>query len=87
MYLDLDDFKLFNELYGEECGDRILKWCGHIIENTVGCQGNTFRFGSNEYVVLINSDEKKKVAQIAGERYGKNFLLADERKNRMFYNR
>ena len=25
MYLDLDDFKLFNELYGEECGDRILR--------------------------------------------------------------
>ena len=23
--IDLDDFKLFNELYGEECGDRILK--------------------------------------------------------------
>ena len=22
--IDLDDFKLFNELYGEECGDRIL---------------------------------------------------------------
>ena len=79
MYLDLDDFKLFNELYGEECGDRILKWCGHIIENTVGCQGNTFRFGSNEYVVLINSDEKKKVAQIAAK-IQKNFLLADEEK-------
>ena len=79
VYLDLDDFKLFNELYGEECGDRILKWCGHIIENTVGCQGNTFRFGSNEYVVLINSDEKKKVAQIAAK-IQKNFLLADEEK-------
>lgn len=79
VYLDLDDFKLFNELYGEECGDRILKWCGHIIENTVGCQGNTFRFGSNEYVVLINSDEKKKVAQIAGK-IQKNFLNTDEEK-------
>ena len=79
MYLDLDDFKLFNELYGEECGDRILKWCGHIIENTVGCQENTFRFGSNEYVVLINSDEKKKVAQIAGK-IQKNFLNTDEEK-------
>ena len=73
LYLDLDDFKLFNELYGEECGDRILKWCGHIIENTVGTQGNTFRFGSNEYVVLINSDEKTKVAQ-------KNFLNTEEEK-------
>ena len=79
MYLDLDDFKLFNELYGEECGDRILKWCGHIIENTVGSKGETFRFGSNEYVVLINSDEKKKVAQIAAK-IQKNFLLADEEK-------
>ncbi len=73
------DFKLFNELYGEECGDRILKWCGHIIENTVGSKGETFRFGSNEYVVLINSDEKKKVALIAAK-IQKNFLLADEEK-------
>lgn len=79
LYLDLDDFKLFNELYGEECGDRILKWCGHIIENTVGCQGNTFRFGSNEYVVLINSDEKKNVARIA-EKIQKNFLNTDKEK-------
>ncbi len=79
LYLDLDDFKLFNELYGEECGDRILKWCGHIIENTVGTQGNTFRFGSNEYVVLMNSDEKTKVAQIA-EKIQKNFLNTEEEK-------
>lgn len=56
-----------------------LKWCGHIIENTVGSKGETFRFGSNEYVVLINSDEKKKVAQIAAK-IQKNFLLADEEK-------
>ena len=67
MYLDLDDFKLLMSCTGEECGDRILKWCGHIIENTVGCQGNTFRFGSNEYVVLINSDEKKKGGTDCGE--------------------
>ena len=77
--IDLDDFKLFNELYGEECGDRILKWCGHIIENTVGSKGETFRFGSNEYVVLINSEKKKNVALIAAK-IQKNFLLADEEK-------
>lgn len=79
LYLDLDDFKLFNELYGEECGDRILKWCGHIIENTVGCQGETFRFGSNEYVVLINSGEKREVSLIA-QKIQKNFLIEDKEK-------
>ena len=79
MYLDLDDFKLFNELYGEECGDRILKWCAGVIERTVDGQGETFRFGSNEYVVVIELDEKSNAAQLAAD-IQTNFLAADDEK-------
>ena len=28
IYLDMDNFKLYNDLYGEETGDQILRWSG-----------------------------------------------------------
>lgn len=51
IYLDLDDFRLFNELYGESIADDVLKWCAKIIKEEMDAKGATFRFGSNEFLL------------------------------------
>lgn len=61
IYLDIDDFKLFNELYGEDVGDEILKWCGKLIVTCVRKDGATFRLGSNEYLVYMQTGDKEKI--------------------------
>lgn len=67
LYLDVDNFKLFNELYGESCGDDILKWCGQVIKNTVSSAETVFRMGSNEYLVYVSDAKKEKMLHIARE--------------------
>lgn len=39
LFVSLDDFKLYSEMYGEETGDEIIKWCGQMILKTVGVRG------------------------------------------------
>lgn len=65
IYMDIDDFKLFNELYGEKCGDDILRWCGVKMREVIGQEGATFRFGSNEFVIFTRYVDKEKLRELA----------------------
>lgn len=65
IYLDVDDFKLFNELYGEECGDEILRWCGIKMREVIGQEGATFRLGANEFVIFTRCADKDKLRILA----------------------
>lgn len=65
IYMDLDDFKLFNELYGEECGDAILRWCGAKIREVMGAEGAIFRLGANEFVIFTRCVDKDKLRILA----------------------
>lgn len=67
MHLDMDDFKLINELYGEAMGDSVLKWCADVIRNTVGENGLVFRFGSNEYIVYFSGKRKEELLDLANK--------------------
>lgn len=67
MYLDLDDFKLFNELYGEKTGDAILQWAGKVVSDTVASRGATFRIGSNEFLVYSRYRKKDELLEISDE--------------------
>lgn len=62
--LDVDNFKIFNELYGEECGDDILRWCGQVIQKVAGKEDMVFRLGSNEYVIFFRGKEKNELLQV-----------------------
>lgn len=62
IYLDVDDFKLFNELYGGACGDEILRWCGKVICRIAKEAGGvTFRIGSNEFLIDIQCNDKDRL--------------------------
>lgn len=65
IFMDIDDFKLFNELYGEKCGDEILRWCGNKMREVIGQDGATFRLGSNEFVIFTRCVDKDKLRILA----------------------
>lgn len=65
IYLDMDDFKLFNELYGEMIADEILCWCARILKEEVGRTGRVFRFGSNEFLICTEETDREILLQLA----------------------
>ena len=51
--LDVDDFKLYNQLYGVKEGDLCLQRIAGIIKSSVGDSGYTARYGGKEFAVLL----------------------------------
>lgn len=53
MFCDLDKFKLANDTYGHETGDSLLKETAKIIKAEVKDKGMVFRYGGEEFVVIM----------------------------------
>lgn len=59
--LDVDDFKKFNDDYGHNMGDEVLKKVANILKNVAGENaGNTFvgRWGGEEFLMIELNREK-----------------------------
>lgn len=51
--INLDDFKLYNQLYGTRQGDLTLKQVGRIIKASVGENGYVARYTGKEFAILL----------------------------------
>ena len=54
-YLDIDDFKQYNTLYGHASGDEVLQYVGAILQEHEQCSA---RMGGDEYVFCITDAGK-----------------------------
>ncbi len=63
--LDVDDFKKFNDVYGHADGDRILATIGKIITKTLRRVDFAFRYGGEEFVVLLPETRLESALQVA----------------------
>ncbi len=54
MFLDLDNFKPINDLYGHAAGDLLLIEAAQRISNCLREMDTVARFGGDEFVVLLN---------------------------------
>lgn len=50
---DLDDFKKINDGYGHDVGDHVLREFGVLIRDTLRKVDMVFRFGGEEFVILL----------------------------------
>ena len=51
--INIDDFKLYNQLYGDREGDEALRKIAQIIEASVGENGNVARYSGKEFAVIL----------------------------------
>jgi diguanylate cyclase (GGDEF)-like protein len=66
LMLDIDHFKKFNDSYGHQAGDEVLKRVAAAIQNIVNRPGDTaFRYGGEEFSVLLPSTPKEGAYTIA----------------------
>jgi diguanylate cyclase (GGDEF)-like protein len=51
--IDLDNFKSYNDIYGHPSGDILLNQVGKIIRRSVRNADQAFRYGGDEFVVIL----------------------------------
>jgi diguanylate cyclase (GGDEF)-like protein len=81
--LDLDNFKTYNDVYGHPAGDILLSHIGEIIRSSVRDADQAFRYGGDEFVVILPQtarDDAYVVAervreQVAGEMEKKSLTV------------
>lgn len=59
--LDINNLKVVNDVYGHSEGDRHITEAAHIIRNSFGEQGDCYRTGGDEFIVVVGdcADEKR----------------------------
>jgi diguanylate cyclase (GGDEF)-like protein/PAS domain S-box-containing protein len=63
---DIDNFKKYNDNYGHESGNKLLKNLGNIIRKSIREGVDLgFRFGGDEFLIIINQAEGKIAFEIA----------------------
>jgi len=64
---DVDNFKNYNDNFGHESGNKLLKNVGNIINNSIREGVDLgFRFGGDEFLILVNQAEERITLGIAG---------------------
>jgi diguanylate cyclase (GGDEF)-like protein len=63
--VDLDGFKDYNDRYGHQAGDRVLKAVGKAIGSVVRDRDLSFRYGGDEFAILIPRTAIQPAVQVA----------------------
>jgi diguanylate cyclase (GGDEF)-like protein len=53
LIMDIDDFKFFNDKYGHDTGDRVLKLVAETVRKHLRKIDQLFRFGGEEFIALL----------------------------------
>lgn len=58
IFVDVDNFKTINDLYGHLVGDSALTAISQRIRDCIGTGAKAFRFGGDEFMIVLNSPAK-----------------------------
>lgn len=64
--IDIDYFKRFNDQFGHDAGDAVMQYVARILLEVVGEKGDVFRFGGEEFTILLpgaTDSDAEKVAE------------------------
>ncbi|MFV2004832.1 MAG: EAL domain-containing protein [Gammaproteobacteria bacterium] len=53
MLVDIDDFKLVNDSFGHDAGDKLIKAVGHLISKSLRRADTIARLGGDEFAVIV----------------------------------
>ena len=82
LYIDLDRFKIVNDVLGHGAGDLLLIAAARRIRDAVGSEGLIARFGGDEFLVLCNTGDDagrpQRLARQMQQAFHDSFRLADD---------
>ncbi|ADO76354.1 diguanylate cyclase [Halanaerobium praevalens] len=62
--LDIDNFKDFNDLYGHQAGDQVLKKLSELLKSAVRQKDIVARYGGEEFVIYFSIIEQEILLQV-----------------------
>ncbi len=65
LMVDIDHFKDYNDTYGHIVGDTVLKKIALFLRQKIASKGKVFRFGGEEFTVILPGIEREKAIEIA----------------------
>jgi len=68
LFIDLDNFKLINDTYGHEMGDRILHMTGNTLRINLRQTDVTARWGGEEFIVILAGTRDREMLQNLAEK-------------------
>ena len=71
MFIDLDNFKHYNDTYGHDVGDLILKEMAFVFREVAKDRGFVSRYGGDEFIIVIESCARYELENIAKDIYAR----------------
>lgn len=68
LYLDLDGFKLINDVYGHPAGDTVLKVIADRMSGEIAATDVVARLGGDEFALVLNGQDQPAAIQTIGQR-------------------
>lgn len=65
MMIDIDYFKMVNDTYGHDVGDKVIQTLSKVLTSSIRESDIAFRFGGEEFLVLLFNCNEEKVEEIS----------------------
>ena len=65
LYIDLDNFKYYNDTFGHDVGDLVLKEVASILNKSASDRGFAIRYGGDEFLIVLENVGKEEAMAIA----------------------
>jgi diguanylate cyclase (GGDEF)-like protein len=65
LYIDLDNFKYYNDTFGHDVGDLVLKEVANILTESASDRGFAVRYGGDEFLIVLIDSGKEEAMAIA----------------------
>ena len=79
--IDINRFKLVNDQYGHNEGDKVLQQIASRLKNCASEKDTVARFGDDEFVIVVdnlkNEHDAALVAQKVSQQFSSQFIIAD----------
>ncbi|MBN1396914.1 MAG: GGDEF domain-containing protein [Bacteroidetes bacterium] len=82
IFFDLDNFKIINDEYGHQAGDKLPAAIGKILKSSLRSYDIIGRYGGDEFVLILPDTDMSRVlnvAEILAQSIGHNALIHNEK--------